>query len=580
MKTRILCLFIVLIMAVSMLASCSSGESSLSEDVEENQARATQTIVIYLMSEEEVAERTERDIEEALNKLTKPKFKTQIDLRYFTEDEYYTQLEATIKAKETENLKAEREELLKRRKEKEIRESCKQAGISYIPETTKAPVTVITEEETLVNEEYGIIEYKYPDVKSNQVNIFYLGGYDKYQEYIDNEWVARLNDEVNTSSKKLKEHIPAVYMDNITSAGIYGIPTNALIGEYTWMLLNKEIMEQHFFTSSDISASLTDPELYTFLEDVALYDKDVLPVKGEIDPTNIFYWNYDEETESIVNSPSVLGVYCANTAKIGTNLSIYHIFNDSNYINQMKFIARLREKGILLPVEEQDQSKPFAMTIMKGSYDIYNAYSDEYYVKMLESPKADNYSLYTNMFCVNELENNTARSMEIVTFLNTNAEARNILQYGIEEENYYIDADGVLHRYNNSYMMDINKTGNIFMAHPEEGLPADYWNVGIEHNENVGVTPILGFVIDEDSNLDVESLQELLTLGEQYMKELDECNSVAELEEFVKKAKKEIAEHPSYVNVVSPRFPEGDAPSTLSYLYQSWLDANGYLIKN
>lgn len=585
MKTRLLCLIIGLITIVSMLASCSQGGTNLNEEVVDNVVRVTDTVVMFMMSETEVPEKTEHDIEEALNKLTKSKFKTQIDLRFYTEDVYYEKLEATIKAKETEILKAEREELQKRRREKEIRESCKQAGIPYVPETTKAPSTVITEEETLVNEEYGIIEYKYPDAKDNQVDIFYLGGYDKYQEYIDNEWLARLNDEVNTSSKKLKEHIPAVYMDNITSAGIYGIPTNALIGEYTWMLLNKQIMEDHFFTSADISASLTDTDLYNFLNDVYTYERDengdltVLPVKGTIEPTNMFYWNYDDEAETICNTPSLLGVYCPTNAKIGTNLSIYHVFNDPNYVSQLKFITTLKNEGILVDEAEQDTDLPFAMSIVKGSYDLYHQYEDEYYVKMLEAPRADNNNLYTNMFCVNELESNTARSMEIVTYLNTNPEARNILQYGIEGENYYIDDNDVLHRYNDSYMMDVNKTGNIFMAHPEEELPGDYWNVGIEHNESVGITPIFGFVIDEDSELDVENLKAVLALEAHYMAELDKCKTVDEFNEFIKNVKKEIAENPAYIKVVSPRFPEDGELSSLNYLYYNWLDQNGFLPK-
>ena len=587
MKKKFLCLFIGLIMVVSMLASCSSEATDLNEEVLEETPRLTQTVVMYLMAEKEVPEKTENDIEDALNKLTKAKFKTQIDLRFFTEDEYYTKLEETIKAKEKENLKAEREELEARKKQKELRESCKQAGIPYVPETTKAPSTVVTEEETLINEEYGIIEYKYPDAEDNQVDIFYLGGFDKYQDFIDNEWLARLNDEVNTSSKKLKEHIPAVYMDNITSAGIYGIPTNALIGEYTWMLLNKSLMENYFYTSDSITAALTEnnKDLYNFLNDVYTFERDengeltTLPIKGEIQPTNMFYWSYDENTESIVNTvPSILGQYCANNAKIGTNLGVYHIFNDNNYVSQLRMINSFRIAGFY--GEEKDQDKPFAMTVIKGSYDVFTEYGDEYYIKMLEAPKADNSNLYTNMFCVNELENNTARSMEIVTYLNTNEVARNILQYGIEGENYYIDDNDVLHRYNDSYMMDVSKTGNIFMAHPEEGLPGDFWNNGISHNETVGITPVFGFGIDEDSNLDVESLRTILALKDEYMARLNACETLEEFDAFITEAKTEIPKHPSYVKVVSPRAPENDDdPYSLYYIYYTWLDENGFLPK-
>jgi hypothetical protein len=170
--------------------------------------------------------------------------------------------------------------------------------------------------------------------------------------------------------------------------------------------------------------------------------------------------------------------------------------------------------------------------------------------------------------------------MEIITYLNTNEEARNILQYGIKDENYYIDADDVLHRFNESYMMDINKTGNIFMAHPEEGLPGDFWDNGIAHNETVGINPTFGFTIDEDSNLDVESLKAVLALTDEYMEKLEACASLEEFEEFVTNAKKDINALDIYKKVSVTTSPEDDQPVPLHYLYYSWLDMNGFIIKN
>ena len=110
---------------------------------------------------------------------------------------------------------------------------------------------------------------------------------------------------------------------------------------------------------------------------------------------------------------------------------------------------------------------------------------------------ADEYSLYGNMFAVSANTKYAEACMEVITLINTNAEARNILQYGIEGVNYIIDENtGVLHRLNDSYMMDIIKTGNCYIAHPEEGLPADYWeNAKIQSNETL-IDPLLGFDLD------------------------------------------------------------------------------------
>lgn len=582
MKKKFISLFLGLVMLSTMvLTSCSSDDGISIEEV-----RPTQTLVVYLMSETEVSEKAEEDVEEAINNITQSKFKTKLDLRFFTEDEYYTNLEAALKAKEKEITKAKKEALDKKKREKELKDSCKEAGISYIPETTKAPSTEVTAEETLVDQEFGIIRYKYPDPEENQVDIFYMGDYNKYLEYLDEEWLARLNDEVNTTSKKLKEHIPAIYMNNMPEDGIFGIPNNSVVGEYTWMLLDKVLMDR-YFCSADSIASLSDETLYTFLNDVYQFERDengeltYLPIKGEIKPTNMFYWSYDEENNKFTNEETLLGCYYPNSGTKGTHVVVKSIFTDSNYTNQLKMLKRFEFAGFY--GEEKDADKPFAMTVMKGGYDVCSTYSEDYYVKMLEYPRATEEILYSNMFCVNQLEDNVARSMEIITLFNTVAEARNILQYGVENENYYIDDNGVLHRYNESYMMDINKTGNIFMAHPEEGKPANYWQDSITHNSEADVIPILGFVIDENKNLDLESLNYLNGLYEGYKAEIDACTSIEEIEAFISRVNGEIRENEQYRFITQSEYYVEDATDDttypLFYYYWNWLDENGYVIK-
>ena len=546
MKKKFLCLLLGALMLVSLLTSCSSAADS-NELVE--QTRLTQTLVMFLMCEEEVPEQTEYDIEDAINKITKAKFKTQLDLRFYTEENYYSELEKVIKAKEKEIKDKEKEEKQKRKWEKEMRESYKQMGLTWVAETTRAPETVQTEEETIVDPVYGIISYKYPEPEANQVDIFYLGGYDTYTKFVNEEWLARLNDEVNTSSKKLKEHMPEIYFNNMQDGGIFGIPTNSLVDEYTWMLLNKELMEDYFFTADSIS-SLTDEDLYSFLSNVYKYERDennelkVLPVKGEIEPVNMYYWSYfDEETNMFTNRKSILGAAFNFNAGLGADITANSIFAIPSYVEQITAIKKFEFEGF--HGTAADQNKTFAMSVMKGGYEIYQEYSDEYYVKMIEAPRADYDDVFSNMFCVNALEDNVARSMEIVTYIYTNETARNIIQYGVEGENYYIDDKDVLHRYNKSYMMDVNKTGNVFMAHPEEGLPGDYWNNGIIQNNDALIVPHFGFQIDleEMDNLDTEKWKKADALTDSYMKRLDECKNMEELEAFLTAAKAELAKN-------------------------------------
>ena len=288
-------------MLVTVLASCSSDEDKMSEELQENQARLTKTLVVYLMSEKEVPQINEIEVEEAINALTKSKYKTQIDLRYFTPDKYYTELEKAMKAQESDYNKSKKEAQEIKDYNQYLKESCLAVGAPVV--TVKAPSTKApsTEDETIYNAEYGILEYKYPDATANQVNIFYLGGYEKYQTYIDNDWLEPLDSELEYTSKKLKEHIPQVYMDNLTAAGVYGIPNNSLIGNYKWMLLNKDLMEKYFYTANSIPSNFTNDNLKNFLTDVKNFETDVVPIKGTLEPVKMFYWSYNSEIDALVN---------------------------------------------------------------------------------------------------------------------------------------------------------------------------------------------------------------------------------------------------------------------------------------
>ncbi|MBE6597304.1 MAG: hypothetical protein E7641_06500 [Ruminococcaceae bacterium] len=597
MKRRLMCLFLGMILLLSMLLVGCSGSDASEEDIANATMRTTQTLVVYLMSEKEVDKHTEYAIEDEINKLTKSKFKTQLDLRFFTdfqseaedkeeyekemnEKNYYRVVEAKLKAKEKEIKAAEKAAKDKKKYEKWLRESCKQAGVSYVPATTKKVVTEATEEETLVNAEYGIIEYKYPEPETNQIDIFYVGGYDRYMSYIDEDWLARLNDEISTSSKKLEEHIPYIYMENIKEDGIYGIPTNSAIGTYTWMLLNKELMDDYFYPESEVDYLLNsggntmDEDLYNFLNDVNTYEREnYVPIKGKsLDPVNVFYWSIDPETLRFTNSESVFGAVYTPENRVGDPVKGVNLFGDAKYVNQLKMIKRFEFAGFF--EEEGEEDKPFAMQVIEGGYEIYEQYSDEYYIKMIECPRAGEDNVYSDMLCVNMLEDNISRTMEVLTFINTKSEPRNILQYGIEGENYYIES-GVLHRFNYSYMMDVKKTGNVFMAHPEEGLPADYWSQWVQQNEDAKAYPTFGFRVGWSSNLDVDKLVNLQNLYVGYEQRLDACTNIDEVNAFFSQAALELSENEDLKfskeeNYIPEAGHEND-PMPLMKIYIDWL---------
>jgi hypothetical protein len=249
---------------------------------------------------------------------------------------------------------------------------------------------------------------------------------------------------------------------------------------------------------------------------------------------------------------------------------------------------------------------------IKQEYEKNGVYVDEngkeYYVVVAQYPEATESELYGNMFAVYANSNHLARSMEVITYLNTNVALRNLLQYGIEGKHYELNADGTAHLLESSedeygtYRMSIEKTGNCFIATPHEDAGADAWTYAKQQNNDSLINPLLGFdfnmaTADSDYSLDVALIDRINELSAQAKALVDECTTKAELmdlmtndEDGFKKiysssagdAKLNKATNNSY-DPEKPLGPEGgeeqvaDKSGSSPYaVYQQWLTQYGY----
>jgi hypothetical protein len=257
----------------------------------------------------------------------------------------------------------------------------------------------------------------------------------------------------------------------------------------------------------------------------------------------------------------------------------------------------------------------------------YGVYTDEngkeYYLYVAKYPKADEESLYGNMYAVSANTKNTQACVEVITLLNTDAEIRNLLQYGIKQgeqsdgqtPNYTIDEDtGELKRLNNLYMMDIEKTGNCFIAYPEEGLPADYWEDAKAQNNDAIIDPLAGFDFNErlaeyGARLDTQQLEFCAMLSEEINNTLNNDDMTYDmiktmLDEYATTFSESRIEYTFTVDGVStkeiirldkmtnnsydvstglgtPENPEADPDGESPYtVYYKWLTDLGYLPAN
>ena len=214
--------------------------------------------------------------------------------------------------------------------------------------------------------------------------------------------------------------------------------------------------------------------------------------------------------------------------------------------------------------------------------------------------------------------------MDVITYLNTNSTIRNLLQYGIENQNYEFDenlpGDVMVEKHGNLYKMELNKTGNVFMAHPGYGMRADAWEGAREQNNESLIDPLLGFdfntILDGDENgIDCDGvygvtaedqakadyvpkglIEKMTIKSADIQARLDACTNINELEDLITALKEELKEsvkdnawirkanNPAYDPEAAAETLETEDPSDddLSKghspftIYVNWLTEYGY----
>ena len=317
------------------------------------------------------------------------------------------------------------------------------------------------------------------------------------------------------------------------------------------MMIDKELYDRYYYTIDDVEDVLDTKH---FLADIKKFEPDVVPLNATYDecmsmlvwywsltyeeqeageqeggddigdigqdstekpeePVKLYNYYYDKEGKTF----SVLGtVYggAANRNRGSIRLQFSNLFTKSEYLNVLRELKTFEWEGYygqaegdqIAAVDFIKGDSTIKKEMEKQGYCTYNGRT--YYAVIAEYPEATENELYGNMFAVSAYSHfAVGRSMNIITYLNTNSTIRNLLQYGIEGKNYEISepSEGsVLTMLNDDYQMTLEKTGNVFMAHPGEGKRADAWEGAREQNNESLIDPLLGFdfntMLDGDEN--------------------------------------------------------------------------------
>ena len=561
MKKRLLCLLLCLMFVLSgVLVGCSKEEEEF-DDTSAN--KTTMTLGVHLVSEKEVSAEQTQKIEDAVNAITKNQFRIKLELHYYTADEYADAMEMNF-----------------------YQMNNHAGDVTQAPETSEGETT---EAETVVNE-YGQTELKYPAIADYQADIFYISGYEQYNEYFNNGYLARLED---TLLQQVRTYISPLYLDTLAQLNkrIYALPTNTQIGEYTYLMVNKEVMNLMNKTASDFT-SLTCDEVQDLLQYVDNYHRDayipLVSYADMLDFSTAHYWGVDEKGK-LTNEFSLLGgmldpsyVYMQE----GNFIPAGNLLQTSSYVEELKTVKSYEFNGYFGTETEMESGKNFAVGYITGGAELIAEYGDEYEMIPIGLPRLTTEDLYGNMFAIHATNTNPERTMNILTYMNTNEDFRNLLLYGIEGENYelvdseYTDEEGVpykvVRRLNDDYVMDTKKLGNTLIGHTLEGenpLAKEY-----AKQQNLDALPslYLGFDMTYKNNkVDMKNFHELREYSAEIKAKILACKTAEELDALIISTINEMALNPLKMKHANKNVAgTGSDGCSFAFVYYQWLEDN------
>lgn len=518
MKHKLLCVLLCISMLVSpvLLSGCanSNGGTNVGTDDTTDEAgsavkvRSSMTLTLWVPTSPDTTEEAIAQTEEAINQITQPLYDTAIKLYAIPDDEYDAAVKEQIHAIETEIEEQEKAEIEKRKQEIENMKNGVDATTAA--ETTKKVNEADSKYSLIVNS-----APQYPHVESTQMDIFLMRGLEDYEYYATNMYLSALDESLSGSTAKvLKNYIYPDFLNAaVVDGSIYGIPNNHAIGEFTYFLVNKRLVEEEYLDP----ATLTSFEnAQQFIEDVAAYHQDVTPVYGTYEPNNYEFWSgQDSQTFSVLASR----ILPDSSYDVDVKTVFRNIFSMNNYTQSTYLYKSYVEKGYVSTSENVGE---FGVGFIKGTPEDIAKYEDDYYINIHQAPKGTKEEYCQSVFGISSYTKSVPRAMEILALLNTDTEMRTTLQYGAKGTHWKYDEENanIIVQLSDAYKMNLQDTGNEFITFPDYGVSMKYWDAAKNQNLN-SYYPITATFTDYKNDDNQALLDELDAFNRQIKAEVD-----------------------------------------------------------
>ena len=453
MKSRLLALLIAVIcLVMPVLTSCSD------EEAEMKLSTKPVTITLYGIKGEGTTDEAIKAVQDRLNVYSEGNLTTRVLLRLFTEDEYYAKLDEAFAA--AQKYKDENKGKPSKDKDKD-KDKNKQ----------------------------NLLEY--PEELGTQVDIFMVRGSEMFAKYNGEGYTVSLN--LADKSGLMRKYISDRYfaLTNIATLGVlgnkypYGVPNNTVHGEYTYLLVNKEVADRYGYAEKNLD---TLPELNNLLVDA----------KRDF---GSYITLYNAPSINLDNfGGTMFGTVIEDTDTAFTKKSPTSLLENEKYVEYAKYLNLFKSMGYITEGDAHalPEGKNVAAAFIKGNAALAEQYKDNYLVVPYAKPVMDDFG---TVFCVSKYSVESIRALEIVNLLQTNVEYRNIFQYGIENVHYRVDDyTGIYNIISDDWNMNPEDTGNLFILKENSSMDVatkalckDDWKLAKQQLRDTVVAPYLLF---------------------------------------------------------------------------------------
>ncbi|MBQ2989527.1 MAG: hypothetical protein IJD59_10520 [Clostridia bacterium] len=514
MFKRIISLGLCLVMLAVMFAGC--GKKAATPTTTTNTDDLPSTINLIGITDKSTTQEAIDRVEEALNKISKTRYKTKIELTLVTADQYIAEVEkriaeadhAAVKVKAITKFNAlaqkqanNAQKLLNESSGKKTNKWTSQ--VTTVIASTMTTGEIYSAEQTTVYED-GKIETVYPDAQS-PIDILMIDGKEMYDYLNDKGYLLSVEKKLDEKFTKFKQYIYPTFFNQLKAmtGDINAIPNNNLMAEYTYLVIDKTIADSY---NNGNGFNIDNVEDYADLSDFLAYvkanHKDVAPLATEPEALGVYKYMDGEVAIGAYFDP----IYGYDTAE-GTDFTVQNLLSIPQYQAHVALMKEFNDKGYI-----NTTATKFAVNVIKGDASVAAAYGDQYDVKVIQNPFVTPDAIFDGMMAVSAYTSSEDRALEVIEMFTTDPDAKNIFQYGILDDgdntayaNYKlveVEPDKfVVQRLNQNYKMDNGLTGNVYMGYPEEGQVFNAWDYYKQTNLDSKISPFLLLYV-EPSSLD------------------------------------------------------------------------------